>query len=963
MAGTEVSFTVSERVSAGDARRSRLGARVGTGRRLSRLTSFFATPQIRSNPKDAKFLLETLSSEQITWQILNLVGAIVFSLAYTLTLSLVARRDAAAVPALNLIDRVVVFGFCALQLTFSVLYLVRLYRYGWVRCTMEMRSCFLQGIFMFITMNLVGNVARTVSETSSTTIAILYVSSLIWQWFWIFGFYWHAMAILRLYRNIKDRWSFLQRNRMVLSMCFLIAALQTAFCSWSRTALGLTWPSMLAQYIERQQYRDIAYSITFGLVVALRLFLDGWIAFELYLTFRVLLDLPYTCCHHKQMAARFFRVITAISYIFLVANDTLSGSLVPLPTEDASIGGVRIHLLGVARFNGGTLAMLFIWSILLLYTHLPPTVSGIWSPWIAALVPDPAAYQRKRAEAARLRSRREHSSLSTSPGGPWTRAQVDDEQELPKTNLYYKTEAEAISSGDHWLSRSLVLETHILLFNLAYLSYRPWRDPQKYAEIFDRYGVGEKYPLQARVVRRVSSSIMDVHVLIIELADRIVVSFRGTKSTRNLRTDINFRRVRLDAHLHAQECPNVADAWRRSVCSKHGCAESSQGTEAGRSTTPNHTATRDTSENGVESCSCSSSAAREAHKAGRRAAENSAKSVDHDLEQGAGAAESARPLGRSYGWWWRLRTMSPWRFGGIRAQAGEDFSWLFGRRVPMKVHDGFAHAYLSVREELVDALVPLIAKPVLLPFVDELEEPNLSGTWSDAYGNDAQDGRQWSQYALEHASPSERRSDASGDPFETEQSTWRSLRRSASGSSDHEGRASTASNLPLRAHKPVIFCGHSLGAALATIAALDLTTFQNSQSLHLSSDRVMCVTFGSPRVGNRSFSRTFRRMVPFSFRWAAVGDIVTKVPFWGYEHVRVKVMIDPLTGSILMDPSIMEEFVVAFRNSVDAHLRNAYTQGLQKWCSRYHPGWEVHFWDFHDVSDEHAMGATLESVM
>jgi len=138
--------------------------RRSSARHRSRLSSFFAPPQIRSDPKEAKFLLETLSSKQVTWQTLNICSAIVLSVTYTLAMSLFARRFEAALPALNLVDRVVVYCFCVLQLTFTIVYFLRLYRYGWIRCTFEMRSCFLQGLFIFFTMNMIGNIARTISE-------------------------------------------------------------------------------------------------------------------------------------------------------------------------------------------------------------------------------------------------------------------------------------------------------------------------------------------------------------------------------------------------------------------------------------------------------------------------------------------------------------------------------------------------------------------------------------------------------------------------------------------------------------------------------------------------------------------------------------------------------------------------------------------------------------------------------
>ena len=45
-----------------------------------------------------------------------------------------------------------------------------------------------------------------------------------------------------------------------------------------------------------------------------------------------------------------------------------------------------------------------------------------------------------------------------------------------------------------------------------------------------------------------------------------------------------------------------------------------------------------------------------------------------------------------------------------------------------------------------------------------------------------------------------------------------------------------------RENRPIIFCGHSLGGGIATIASLYYTyKYKN----------VSCVTFGSPRVGDK----------------------------------------------------------------------------------------------------------------
>ena len=75
----------------------------------------------------------------------------------------------------------------------------------------------------------------------------------------------------------------------------------------------------------------------------------------------------------------------------------------------------------------------------------------------------------------------------------------------------------------------------------------------------------------------------------------------------------------------------------------------------------------------------------------------------------------------------------------------------------------------------------------------------------------------------------------------------------------------------------VWFCGHSLGAAMATIMA--------SRCFHYASvpDPVELYTYGSPRVG---WSRYVKSLGVVHHRWKNNNDIVTTVPptFIGYKH-------------------------------------------------------------------------------
>ncbi|KAI5564129.1 hypothetical protein BDE02_14G038900 [Populus trichocarpa] len=66
--------------------------------------------------------------------------------------------------------------------------------------------------------------------------------------------------------------------------------------------------------------------------------------------------------------------------------------------------------------------------------------------------------------------------------------------------------------------------------------------------------------------------------------------------------------------------------------------------------------------------------------------------------------------------------------------------------------------------------------------------------------------------------------------------------------------------------------GHSLGAALATLAAYDIKTTFNCAPL------VTVISFGGPRVGNRSFRRHLEKQGTKVLRIVNSDDVITKVP-------------------------------------------------------------------------------------
>lgn len=78
---------------------------------------------------------------------------------------------------------------------------------------------------------------------------------------------------------------------------------------------------------------------------------------------------------------------------------------------------------------------------------------------------------------------------------------------------------------------------------------------------------------------------------------------------------------------------------------------------------------------------------------------------------------------------------------------------------------------------------------------------------------------------------------------------------------------------------PLYITGHSLGAALATVATQNLDVASKFR------DRIAaCYTFGSPRVGNTKYDRAFKAPI---YRMVNTTDIVTVIPLlaMGYVHI------------------------------------------------------------------------------
>ena len=141
----------------------------------------------------------------------------------------------------------------------------------------------------------------------------------------------------------------------------------------------------------------------------------------------------------------------------------------------------------------------------------------------------------------------------------------------------------------------------------------------------------------------------------------------------------------------------------------------------------------------------------------------------------------------------------------------------------------------------------------------------------------------------------------------------------------------------------VQFVGHSLGGALATLFAGHVARFHRGYVDGFQREiRVVCHTFGSPRVGNKHFARWFQENVKASdcARIMNLRDPVAQIPISAYfQHVSDAVCImDDLSVKDLPDGKWywrLANFKMNVCKPVLAHSCDQYIERLMKIFSEF----------------------------
>ena len=107
---------------------------------------------------------------------------------------------------------------------------------------------------------------------------------------------------------------------------------------------------------------------------------------------------------------------------------------------------------------------------------------------------------------------------------------------------------------------------------------------------------------------------------------------------------------------------------------------------------------------------------------------------------------------------------------------------------------------------------------------------------------------------------------------------------------------------------PLYITGHSLGAALATVATLSL-----ERKKYFRDQIAACYTYGSPRVGTRELDIDFKSPI---YRVVNTTDVVTMVPTLGYRHVGDVRFFVNRSGVILRSVPVTERLLFILRAAI-----------------------------------------------
>jgi len=126
---------------------------------------------------------------------------------------------------------------------------------------------------------------------------------------------------------------------------------------------------------------------------------------------------------------------------------------------------------------------------------------------------------------------------------------------------------------------------------------------------------------------------------------------------------------------------------------------------------------------------------------------------------------------------------------------------------------------------------------------------------------------------------------------------------------------------------PCYISGHSLGAALATFAAIDIAL-----KVPKLQSQLQLYTYASPRVGDPTFAKAHSQLIPNSYRVVNLADIIPLVPptklSGTYVHVGQEWAFLSQNGDALPN-HVIDTYLKAIDRGLESHMAKTYLNVLR----------------------------------
>ena len=329
-----------------------------------------------------------------------------------------------------------------------------------------------------------------------------------------------------------------------------------------------------------RSYFSRAYPVVFTLVLLITIYelvIVSIAIWQGYVTMLTLRRAPYMIHRTKHVGFRFFTYLTTVFFVtYFITSATLSFGR---PLGNYFIAITLDFFMMFVPWNHaiGPSIIVLCYVLVSAYVNLPHDSIGVFKGWFAPseLAPSISTWDRSwsgsnnsfsestsfassaknsrygsitNSAHSRYGNATNNSSNTQSPygsvteyssSGTWFQVDNDHEldQQIVEPIIYRKCEADNTLELQ---ANCFTMQTHVFLFNFAWYVY--YFDTPKFERLKNSKGI---LPFEFKVSECIVEKSTDTQVLVIDGSDRILVSFKGSTSLRNLRTSFSGHQRRL----------------------------------------------------------------------------------------------------------------------------------------------------------------------------------------------------------------------------------------------------------------------------------------------------------------------------------------------------------------------------------------------------------------------------------